>query len=343
MKDTLKDSKRVLKGFLERRKNIRKEMTKLGRFYDTIMIILAFILLVVLLVSSFSFGVYEMGFGVLILFFIIIIPFSIIETRIQKKATKKYKAKLREQRLKFCMYCGGKLESIQKFCPYCGRKFDKTVNLITQTTEIEKKLREEYIKKGKPLSEQKEIFNFSRRSNIKFMIICYICITLGYSVVFGIVSNDFALFLTFLIALLSIMTFFVLFIGFMLNSMFIYSRFLISAEDITLYIEKKIYFQVNWSEIEKIDIYRLRFHGHFLKINYANSYKIISLENISFPTKKQKELINTLFQFSDDLKDKISVMKTSAPIVDEVGKKDLYEEVYQFARAQRFVFHKTIQ
>ena len=132
-------------------------------------------------------------------------------------------------------------------------------------------------------------------------------------------------------------------LGYFLNTMHIYSRFLISEEDIKIYIEKNIFFQAKWSEINKIDIYRVRFQGHLLKINYSNTYKIISLLYCELSKKKQKEIIKTLFQFSDDLKDKISVMKTSTTIVDEVGKKDLYEEIYQFARAQRFIIHKNIQ
>ena len=240
------------------------------------------------------------------------------------------------------MFCGGKLDSFQKFCPYCGRKFDETVDIITQTTEIEKELQEECDKNGRVLLEQKEIFNFSRRSNNKFLLICYICTVVGFSTFIGIIFNDFYLFLTFLIALLSIMLGFSLFIGFMMNSMLIYSRFLISAEDITFYIEENIYFRVNWSEIDKIDIYHVRFHGSYLKINYSNNYKIISLEYCDYNKKKQKEIINNLFLFSNDLKNKISLMKTTVPILDEVGMKDLYEEIYHFARTQRFVFHKSI-
>jgi hypothetical protein len=33
-------------------------------------------------------------------------------------------------------------------------------------------------------------------------------------------------------------------------------------------------------------------------------------------------------------------MKTATPILDDLGEKELYEEIYQFARAQRFIFHK---
>jgi len=317
-------------------------MTKLGRLFDTITNILSIIFLVLTLVLTFSILVFETGLGFIILLFIIILPFSLINTLIQKKAKRKYKAKVREQRLKFCMYCGGKLDSIQKFCPYCGKKFDESVNIITQTTEIENDLREEYDKKGKALSEQKEIYNISRKSFYKIILIIAILFPLGFYILIGILVNDFSLYPMFLLAsLVSIVLVYP--IGYFLNSMSIYSRFLISEEDIKIYIEKNIFFQVKWSEIDKIDIYRVRFHGHLLKINYSNTYKIISLLYCELSKKKQKEIIKTLFQFSEPLKDKISLMKTSTTIVDEVGNKELYEEIYQFARAQRLIIHKNIQ
>jgi ABC-type multidrug transport system fused ATPase/permease subunit len=339
--ETIKESKDILKRFLERRRNIRKEMTKLGRVFDSITMIFMFFMLIIMSFSIFSFGAFELGFGSLVLIFIIILPFALIVSRINNKASKKYKAKIKEQRLKFCVYCGGKLDSFQNFCPYCDKKFDESVKIITQTTEIQKDLGEEYDKKEKALSEQKEIFNISRKSFYKTILITAIIFPWVLYLLISILANNFSLYPIFLLVSL-VMIVAVWPIGYFINVMFIYSRFLISAEDIKLYIEKNLFFQVNWSEINKIDIYRVRFHGHLLKINYANTYKIISLEYCEFSKKKQKEIINSLFQFSDDLKDKISVMKTSATIVDEVGKKDLYEEIYQFARAQRFVFRKSI-
>lgn len=131
--------------------------------------------------------------------------------------------------------------------------------------------------------------------------------------------------------------------GYMVNAGFIYSRFLFTDEDLTLYIETRLYFQKKWADIKTIDIYKILFQGFFLKINLSNSYKIISLKFCDFTKKKQKEIITNLFQFfqgSEEVKDQISVMKTSIPILDEEGMKSLYEEMYNFARAQRFIFKK---
>jgi hypothetical protein len=143
------------------------------------------------------------------------------------------------------------------------------------------------------------------------------------------------------------MSVFILFLGFIMNAMFIHSKFIISTQEIKLCIEKKPFFQIKWSDIEKMEIYRVRFHGYYIKINYKDlstkNFVIISLEYCEYPRKKQKEIIKILFQFSYNLRNKITIMKTSIPIVDEVGKKDLYEQIYHFARAQRFVFHKRIE
>lgn len=251
---------------------------------------------------------------------------------------------MKEQRLKFCMYCGGKLDSFQNFCPFCGRIFDETAKIINKTAEIERNFQEDYCKEKNPLAEQKEIINQSRKFYYKSFLIIIPSSMIGFYIIINISTgfinffNNIAIFLIILL----FMSLFMFLIAYMMTSMFILSRFLITAEDIKLYIEKKLYFQINWSEIDKLDIYRVRFRGSYLKINYSNSYKIISLEYCDYNKKKQKEIIKSLFIFSDDLKNKISVMKTSVLIVDEVGKKDLYEEIYQFARAQRFIFRKSI-
>jgi hypothetical protein len=96
-----------------------------------------------------------------------------------------------------------------------------------------------------------------------------------------------------------------------------------------------------------MEIYKVRFHGYYIKINYQDqltkNFDIISLEYCEYPKKKQKEIIKALLQFSINSRNKITILKTSVPIVDEVGKKDLYEQIYQFARAQHFVFHKRIE
>ncbi|MFX1445662.1 MAG: hypothetical protein ACFFHV_19780 [Promethearchaeota archaeon] len=342
MMETIKKSKSYIKRLMEKSKNIRREMTTLGRIVDTITMILGFILLIPMLILTSNFDVSGLGFALMVLIIIIMFPLGIIDERIRKKAKKKYEAKKRGQRLKFCMYCGGKLDSIQKFCPYCGRKFDESVKLVSQTSEIQKDLKEEYYKKEKIPLEQEEIFNISRKSFYKIGLIIAVVFPWGLYLLIAILAKNFSLYPIFIsISLITIVLVWPL--GYFMNSLFIYSRFLISSQDIKLFIEKDLFFQVNWSEINKIDIYRVRFHGHLLKINYANTYKIISLEFCEFSKKKQKKIINSLFQFSGDLRNKISVMKTSATIVDEVGKKDLYEEIYQFARAQRYIFHKTIE
>lgn len=66
--ETIKESKSIVKRFLERRRNIRKEMTKLGRVFDSITMIFMFIMLI------FIFGAFELGFDSLVLIFIIILP-----------------------------------------------------------------------------------------------------------------------------------------------------------------------------------------------------------------------------------------------------------------------------
>ena len=345
MNEIIKESKDIVKRFLERRRNIRKEMTKLGRVFDSIFTILGIIMIIFLLVSEFSFGAFPIGFGILILLVIVIIPIGLIEGRIQKKASKKYKKKLKEQRLKFCMYCGGKLDSFQNFCPFCGKILDQKSKIITKSTEIEKIYQEEFSKGKISLTDQKEIINQSR----KFIYNLFLIIVPSSMIGFYIIINIFTGFLNFFdniaifLIILLFMSLFMFLIAYMMTSMFILSRFLIAAEDIKLYIEKKLYFQINWSEIDKIDVYRVRFHGSYLKINYSKNYTIISLEYCDYNKRKQKEIIKSLFIFSADLKNKISIMKTSVPILDEVGMKALYEEIYNFARAQRFLFHKSIE
>lgn len=344
MIEIIKESKDIVKRFLERRKNIRREMTKLGRAFDSIFTILGVIIIIFLLVSEFSFGAFPMGFGILILLVIVIIPFGLIEDRIQKKASKKYKTKLKEQRLKFCMYCGGKLGSFQNFCPFCGKTLNQKSNIITKSTEIEKIFQEQSSKGKTPLAEQKEIINQSRKFYYKSFLTILPTSMIGFFIIINLLTgflNFFVNIAIFLIIFL-VMSLFMFLMAYMMTSMFIVSKFLITSKDIKLYIEKKLYFQINWSGIDTIEVYRVRFHGSYLKINYSNNYTIVSLEYCDYNKKKQKEIIKSLFIFSDDLKNKISIMKTTVPILDEVGMKALYEDIYNFARAQRFLFHKSI-
>lgn len=345
MKEIIKEGKNILKRSLEKRKNLRKEMTKFGRVYDSIIAIFGSILIVIILLSVFSFGAFEFGLGLMVLIFIILVPLSLIHARIYKKALNKYKEKKTKQRLKFCMYCGGKLDAFQNFCPFCGKQFDNDVKLITKTTEIEKNIQDKYYKKGKPLPEQIEIINFSRKSMYKLLFITFYSLMVGFyaliNILFGFGNILRSIFI--FLEILLIMTLFMMIMGYMINAGFICSRFLFTDEDIELYIEKRLYFQKKWADIKTIEIYKVLFHGYFLKINLSNSYKIISLKFCDFTKKKQKEIINNFFQFfqfSEDLKNQISVMKTSIPILDEEGMKSLYEEIYTFARAQRFIFKK---
>ena len=347
MSELKKDIITSLKAALEKRKKVRKEMTMLGRAFDTITMILASILVIILFISEFSFGRFVIGFYFLILIVIIIIPFSLIESKIYKSALNKYKAKLKETRLHYCMYCGGKLDSIQTICPHCGKIFDKSTRIIPQTAEFEKEIQKEYEKMGHPVLEQIEIFNQSRKSNWKFILKTYVCIVIGFGILIGLISQDLMFTITFMLAFPLLMLVIIGYIGFIMNAMFIYSRVVLSTQSFQLYIEKKLFFQINWSDLEKMEIYRVRFHGSYITFNYQHWFsanvEIISLKYCDFSKKKQKEIIKSLLQFSNMLGINISVLKTALPIVDEVGEKDLYEQIYNFARAQRFVFHKSIE
>lgn len=337
MNNLLNDIKTNLKRLREKGKQVREEMSMAGKIFNAMTVILGLFFIVFLLSASFSSGTFELNVPLMILMCIIFIPIALINEKIQKSALEKYRAKLKNQNLEFCPYCGEKLELLQKFCPFCEKQIEESVEMEPETHEFRKKLRKKSSKKDDILSKSEEIYSIKRYSFSSVLVTCII-FSVILSIIFSFLFGDFSMLFTFLIAMLLFSIFFSVFVLWIINSSTTYSQFMISSDDIQLVIEKKLFFRVTWSEVRKIDLYRLRFNGYYVKINYSDTFKLIRLDYCGFPKNRQKEIVEFLFAYADEIGCEISLTKIITPLLNDVGEREIQKEIYKFARTRRFIF-----
>lgn len=342
MRESEKDTKIILKSFWRRWKGIRNEMSLFGKIYEIIVIITTIIILGYIFYITTIYDVEEY-FPTFLYLFIIILPISIIYSRIRKKALKKYNEKLEKKRKNLCIYCSGKIDGFIRFCPYCGKELDdrnyKDYTVI-EAPEIERKFKEKSAEKEILLREQEEIISYTKKS---WLLPLSVSVIVG-NIVFAIIS----LFINGVIAMISSFSFsFFIFLLFLLPVYLweistIISKFTISKHDIKLKIEKKIFYQINWADLKDVEIFKMPFtRGYFLKFNSFQEYKLIGLRFCSFYGSKQEKIIEALFKYSEKLNKPISIKKAFGPFIDEIAMEELRDEIFNFARSQRFIIKRS--
>ncbi|TFG22206.1 MAG: hypothetical protein EU529_11205 [Promethearchaeota archaeon] len=342
MRESKKDTKIILKSFWRRWKGIRNEMSLFGKIFEIIVIITTIIILGYMFYIARIYDVVE-NFPTFLYLLIIILPISIIYSKIRKKALKKYNEKLEKKRINLCIYCNGKIDGFTSICPYCGKELDdrhyKDYTVI-ESSEIERKFKEKSAEKETLLPEQEEIISFSKKSDLLIILVPIIVVIIVFEIIilflFGVGAMIGMLLGGFIILLFYIIAIYLIILT------TIISKFSISKHDIKLKIEKKIFYQINWADLKDVEIFKMSFiRGYFLKFNSFQEYKLIGLRICSFNGSKQKKIIKTLFKYSEKLNKSISIKKAFGPFIDEITMKELYDEIFTFARSQRFILKSS--
>jgi len=338
MRESEKEKKILLKRYWERRKGIRNEMSLFGKIYEIIFILTIIIILVYIFYLSHIYEVEEYFLIFLYLCFIIL-PLLIIFSIINKKALKKYNIKVKKKRINFCIYCNGKIEVFSNVCPYYRKKLDYRHDNVVEANKIERKFKKKSAENESVLLEQEEVISFSQKS--------FALIFIGSTIVMIIVFAIIVLFLLGARAMIStiiggsiILLCYIIVVYFNVL-LTIISKFTISKHAIKLIIEKQVYFQIIWADIKDIEIFKITFKGYFLKMNTLQNYELIGLKFCDFNKNKQEKIIEALFKFSEKLNKPISIKKAFGPFIDDIGMKELYDKIYNFARSQRFILKRN--
>lgn len=342
MRESKKDTKIILKSFWRKWKGIRNEMSLFGKIYEIIVMITTIIIIGYIFYIANINDVVEY-FPTFLYLFIIILLFSIIYGNIHKEALKKYNEKLEKKRKNLCIYCSGKIDGFTSICPYCGKELDdrhyKDYTVI-EAPELERKFKEKSAEKEIILPEQEEIISYTKKSWLLPLSVSAIVGNIVYAIILLFLFGLSPIVFSFLVPLT--ICFICLFIIYRYEIDTIISKFTISKHDIKLKIEKKIFYQINWADLKDVEIFKLPFaRGYFLKFNSFQEYKLIGLRFCSFIGSKQEKIIEVLFKYSEKLNKPISIKKAFGSFINEIARKELYDEIFNFARAQRFIVKKS--
>ena len=273
-------------------------------------------------------------------------PCAFFTDRIDHKAREKYKEDYVMEILEFCPHCGEKIEPPGTFCGYCGKKIEPPRQVERQKAETEERRREGYTMKPTPVPESPtsseftgepvEVINMSRKSQFYSFIWGGAIIYIAFGLLFYFISLDLQFVLLMFLFLSLFGTIAMVFMGILFDYVFLHVKFKISHGGIEMFLENHLYLHVKWPDIESLEIYKVSFQGHFLKINRETSFEIIPFQKLTLSGKKRRKILEAIEHFATLKGVPITREKRLKPILEVRGINLIYEDIREFSKSHKY-------